>query len=121
VAALPDERAGREAAAPLIAAWAKTDEYAASQWIAALPAGPVKDEAAASLASGLVATSPAEAWSWLMSIPDAGTGTGRQDLVQRTAAAWLKADPAAAKAGIGAAVLPAEIRQRLLGNAGGGG
>ena len=84
--------------------------FAASEWIATLPAGAEKDNAATTLVRTIAADSPAEAWQWALSIesPDM-----RKSAAFQTLTAMQKRDPATARQWLDAAPFSAEEKTQM--------
>jgi GNAT superfamily N-acetyltransferase len=132
---LPDESARQFASEAALAVWTSDDPEQAAAALGRLPAGEARREltltlagtwaesdaaAVAQWAAQLPREQQAPAWKGLLNVlateelavnPD-----GRPTLAERAALGWLQVDPAAARAWIGTAPLPADLKRKLLGN-----
>ncbi len=100
---LPAGEARRALTLTLAGSWAEADAAALAEWAAQLPR-----------------EQQAPAWEGLLNVLATGElaagPEGQPTLAERAALGWLQADPAAARAWLTNAPLPAQLKQKLLRN-----
>ncbi len=94
-----------------ITLWANSDPYAASSWLASLPAGTNRDQAVNSFSNSVVRTDPEGAATWALSIQDESL---RISTIRNVARQWKQSDETRAKQWIQGVDLPEKTKEALL-------
>ncbi len=106
----PEKSQGRLFGAA-VTMWANSDPYAASSWLASLPAGANRDQAVNSFSNSVVRTDPEGAATWALSIQNEKL---RTNAIRRVATQWKQSDEASAKKWIQGVDLPEKVKASLL-------
>ena len=99
------------ATAKVMRAWAATDAYAASEWLAAQPAGPERDPAVNALVGTLAESSPDEALAWAGALSDPAW---REQETAIVLSRLIQRDPERARPLLESAALSDQQRQKLI-------
>ncbi len=98
---------------PVACVWADRDSDSAFQWVDSMPAGPQRDQAFLKIQGMLESDGQrSKAADWIAGIDDDGL---RNSTYEKLAQEWLQSEPAAARAWIGDAPIPGEMKEKLLG------
>ena len=99
------------AAQGLVSAWARTDAYAASEWVAGLSKGLARDAAAEALARSILREEPSSAVAWALTLDDP---VKREPLLKDAFRQWLEYSRPEAEGALGQADISEELRNAIL-------